>query len=181
MAPASLEQLVEAARQQQRWAERALYERTMPWVERLSFRLMSNRAEAEDVMQESYLQAFSSLSQLRENGRFEAWLRRIVVGTAHKRARRIRWWLRGGRVDPEVEHLVATDPSPERQAELSRALAVVQAMPLDLRTPFVLRHVEGMTIPEIAEATAWSERTVKRRIQDADERLKKRGVRLGPG
>jgi RNA polymerase sigma-70 factor (ECF subfamily) len=63
MAPSpSLEQLVEAARSGDRGAQRALYERTVGWVERLCFRLMRSRAEAEDVMQESYLQAFLSLA-----------------------------------------------------------------------------------------------------------------------
>lgn len=151
----------------------------MGWVERLCFRLMRSRAEAEDVMQESYLQAFLSLSQLREAARFEGWLRAVVVGTAHKRSRRIRLWGRGLRDGGELDHLEAADASPEVRAELSRVLQAVGALPGDLRIPYVLRYVEGMTVPEIAASISWSPRTVKRRIQAAAERLENRGVRHG--
>jgi len=175
----SVEQLVAAARSGDREAQRALYERTVGWVERLSFRLMRSRAEAEDVMQESYLQAFLSLAQLREASRFEGWLRSVVVGTAHKRSRRIRLWGRGLREGLELEHLESKDASPEVRAELSRVLTAIGSLPGELRIPYVLRYVEGMTVPEIAASIDWSQRTVKRRIQAATERLEKRGVRHG--
>jgi RNA polymerase sigma-70 factor (ECF subfamily) len=136
---------------------------------------MSSRAEAEDVMQESYLQAFLNLGQLRDSARFDGWLRSIVIGTAHKRTRRLRLWKRASRDGTELDHLETTDASPEVRAELSRAMALVGGLPSELRMPYVLRYVEGMTVPEIAQATSWSERTVKRRIQAALSKLEKRG------
>ena len=75
----------------------------------------------------------------------------------------------------ELDHLEAKGASPEVQAELSRAMAVVGGLPAELRMPYVLRYVEGMTVPEIAQATSWSERTIKRRIQAAVLKLEKRG------
>lgn len=62
------------------------------------------------------------------------------------------------------------------RAELSRAMALVGELS-ELRMPYVLRYVEGIRgpVPEIAQATSWSERTVKRRIQAALSKLEKRG------
>lgn len=175
---ASATRLVVAAQSGDPEAQRALYARCFPWVERLAFRLAPHRGEAEDLMQDAFSQAFLQLDRLEDPSRFEPWLRRMVVGLAHKRARRLVLFTPFKRsTDPiDFDAFQSPEASPEARAQVSRILQALERVPAAARIAFVLRHVEGMTIGEVAEATETSETTVKRRIGEATERLEKAGV-----
>lgn len=167
-----LVRLVEAARRGEQGPLRALYERCYASVERLAFRLMPHHGEAEDLIQDAFIQAFQSLDRLEDPARFEAWLRRIVIGTAHKKTRRFRLFrpvFRRASADDEPDLDDQTSPAagPEVQAELVRLARALNRLPDEERIVFVLRRVEGLTVAEIAAATELSEATVKRRLTAA--------------
>jgi RNA polymerase sigma-70 factor (ECF subfamily) len=134
--------------------------------------------EAEDVMQQAYVNAFSSLRQFEGRARFATWLTRIAVNEALARVRqRGRYEVLDDDV-PTVESLGASDPAtnPERQTfttELRDLLEwAIDALPDGAREVFVLREVEGLSTAETAASLDVSEDVVKTRLSRARATLR---------
>jgi RNA polymerase sigma-70 factor (ECF subfamily) len=120
--------------------------------------------------------AFRDLRKLSDAARFGPWLMRIAVNQAQRRFRRRRLLARLGfdtGVD-DAELAMVADPHapPDVRAELSRLDATLGGLPVALRLAWMLRHVEGCGLEEVAEQCACSLATAKRRIQQASDRLR---------
>lgn len=76
------------ARAGQAWAKEALFRRYAPLVNGLTFQLLGGDSDLDDLVQESFAQALSSLHRLRNHEIFAAWISSIVVRTANKLLRR---------------------------------------------------------------------------------------------
>lgn len=164
-------QLVEQARRGDERAFTTLYRRYARWCAGIVYRLTGNDAEIDDVLQEAFTDAAVSLDDLRDPEGFRGWLARIVVHRVHKRMskrRRFRFLTRAVEiVAPRV-----SDPADRRRVE--ELYAALEQLPPDQRIPWVLHHVEGETLPEVAKMCDVSLATVKRRIADAETRLERR-------
>ena len=75
-----------------RWAQEAFYRRYVDLVGATALRLLRHRAEAEDVVQETFLIAFQRLGQLRDSAAVKTWLVRIAISRSR---RRYRWQSQG--------------------------------------------------------------------------------------
>ena len=147
---------------------------------RVARSIVKNEAEAEDVMQQAYVNAYAHLDQFAERARFSTWLTRIAVHEALGRLRRRRR-VQEVDVSSETEGTGATltsgEPSPEQQAlaaELRLLLeGAVDALPRTSRSAFVLREVEGLSTAEAAECLGVSEDVVKTRLHRARLQLRK--------
>ena len=121
--------------------------------------------EAEDVMQEAYVQAYSHLAQFREEARFSTWLTRIAVHEALARRRRAQ--RQAPMEQAPMQEPTALD-TPEHQAgtrELAGLLErAIDELPDSFREVFVLRAVEEMSVAETAEVLDVPEDTVKTRL-----------------
>jgi RNA polymerase sigma-70 factor, ECF subfamily len=135
---------------------------------RVARAIVRDEAEAEDVMQQAYVSAYTHLAQFERRARFSTWLTRIAVHEALARRRR-RERITEMDAMPETggELWTSKGPDPEQQAltgELRRALeASVDALPESHRSVFVLRDVEGLSTAETAECLGLSEDNVKTR------------------
>jgi RNA polymerase sigma-70 factor, ECF subfamily len=141
---------------------------------RVAWALTRDAAEAEDVVQESWVRAFQRLDQVTDPARFRAWLTRVAVNEAlHRRRQHQR---RESLTDPEAEMMTEDDPeSLAAQRELRPVLeAAVSSLPDMLRVVFVLREVEGMAVADIADSLGIQEATVKTRAFRARELLRSR-------
>jgi RNA polymerase sigma-70 factor (ECF subfamily) len=122
--------------------------------------------EAEDVMQEAYVQAFRKLEQFEGRAKFSTWLTRIVVNEALARVRKRR--PHNERESDQADIVVSPMRSPEDDVsnrELGRVLEpLVDALPEEFRCVFVLRAVEGLDVAEVAESLGLSEETVRTRF-----------------
>jgi len=175
--------LVVAAQEGDHGAREKLFERYLPMVVGLSFRLFPSKADADDLVQDTFVAAFESLRRLKEPAAFAGWLRIIVVQTAHMRLRRKGLWRRLGfgaenDADFDFDQLLSPSTPPDVAAELRNVYRVLDTLPADERVALVLHRVEGWTLDEIAQATEKSLATVKRRIAHADlalQRLAKGG------
>jgi RNA polymerase sigma-70 factor, ECF subfamily len=140
-------------------------------------RLLGDRAEAEDVVQEVMLRAWQGIARFQGRSSYFTWLYRIAVNEANraldKRARRP-----AGVAIRDQELLLPGDPAddPSRQAEVSelrtalgRALA---DLPPALRTAIVLRDVEGFSTQEAAEIAGVSQAAFKSRLHQARLRVR---------
>jgi len=153
------------------WAKAELFHRNARAVNALAVRLLGRNEDVDDLVQDSFVQAFSSLDQLRDPDAFGAWLSTIVVHAAQKRHRRHRLLQRLGfcRASAlEIERLVSPSAPPEVLLELRRVYGILEQLPANLRVPFVLRKVDALEVAKIAELTGSSLATVKRRIARAE-------------
>lgn len=143
-------------------------------VYRAARAIIKDESEAEDIMQQAYVNAYSHLRQFDGRSRFSTWLTRIAIHEALARARR-----RGRYTDMDLEHpsalTVATSTAapldPERLA-FSRELGALMESSIDrlpdgAREVFILRTVEGMSTEEVAAALDVSEAAVKTRLSRA--------------
>jgi RNA polymerase sigma-70 factor (ECF subfamily) len=146
--------------------------------------ILGNHADAEDAMQQAYLNAYAHLHQYEHRGSFAGWLTRIAVHEAFARNR--------GRAEAAVTESFAGDgtdripspsPDPEQAAlssELRRDLeASIDSLPETYRPVFVLREVEGLSTAETAEALGLSEDVVKTRLRRARAMLREALARDG--
>jgi RNA polymerase sigma-70 factor (ECF subfamily) len=139
-------------------------------VYRAARSIVRDDQEAEDVMQQAYVNAFTHLRQFNRSARFSTWLTRIAINEALARVRR------RGRYEAFDDEVANVDPAtsvnssenPERQAfagELRGLLEwAIDALPGGMREVFVLRDVEGMSTVEVAECLGVSEDVVKTRL-----------------
>ena len=142
-------------------------------VYRTARAIVKDETEAEDVMQQAYVNAFVHLEQFQERAQFSTWLTRIVVNEALARRQKQIAQRSSERGD---EHGVlmefrAPQPDPERQAyaqELRRVLEdAVDLLPDGYRTVFMLRDIEGMSTAETGEGLGIGEEAVKTRLHRA--------------
>lgn len=167
--------LVLAARAGEAWASEALFRRHASLVNGLALRLVGRDGDVDDVVQDAFVTAFGSLASLKDPQAFAAWLGSIVVRKAGRLLRRRRvlraLGLGGGAAPVDVDALVSRDASPADVAELKGLYALVEALPVSVRIPFLLRRVEGYALEEIAELTRCSLATTKRRIAEGEASL----------
>ena len=175
--------LIDAARDGDEAAVRELIRRMNPRLFRIARGLVSNDADAEDVVQETYLKAFTKLETFRAEAQFSTWITRIAINTARMKLRRAELHEEYDTVteDPKASDSVLVFPnqSSERQeATLGRAQMrmflerAVTDLPADLRLPFVMREAENMSIGAIARDLSLNPVTVKTRLFRARRRLR---------
>ena len=143
----------------------------------LLLRLLGDRTEAEDVVQEVMLRAWRGISRFRGNSSYFTWLYRIAVNEANrvldKRARRPPATPIGAD-ELQLPGPAADDPSRQAEtSELRRALAQALAeLPPPLRSAIVLRDVEGLSSQEAAEIAGIGQAAFKSRLHQARLRVR---------
>jgi len=136
-------------------------------VYRVARAVVKDETEAEDVMQQAYINAFVHLKQFEERSQFSTWLTRITVHEALARRRRSK------PEDPvdTFDDMHASQPDPEHRAyagELGQIIEqAVDALPESYRVVFMLREVEGFSTNETATTLELGEEAVKTRLHRA--------------
>jgi RNA polymerase sigma-70 factor, ECF subfamily len=160
--------LAERAAEGDEWALGMLYKRHARYIAGVAWRLLGRDDEVDDVVQETFLIATQSLGTLRDASTVRAWLVRIAARRVSER------WASRGRFRRFLSGL-ATTAAPRSEPDVVHSLGALarslEAVPIELRVPWVLHHIEGMTLPEVASITGASLATVKRRIAAARSRL----------
>lgn len=178
-------ELVELARQGGENAIRTLIERNNQRLFRAARSVLRNDSEAEDVVQETYVKAFTALASFRGEASFSTWLTRIALNEAVSRLRRRRKNSDLEALDQAVSAdagLVSLFPlslvplpadTEAARSEMRQMLeTVIDGLPEGFRTVFVLRDVEGMSTEETADHLALRPETVKTRLHRARRMLR---------
>jgi RNA polymerase sigma-70 factor (ECF subfamily) len=165
-----------AARSGEPWASDALVRRHARRLNGLAFRLIGRDEDVDDLVQDSFASALTSLHRLKDPAAFGGWLCAILVRSATKVIRRRRLLRRLGlgraSLDIDLDTLLSPSTPPDDALELRRIYSLAAELPADLRIPLVLRRVEGMELEEIRELTGASLATIKRRIKKAEDLLR---------
>lgn len=143
--------------------------------------------EVEDVMQQTYLNAFRHLAQFAGEARFATWLTSIAVNEAVARRRRGRMAEARDAGDASIAVLPSREPSPESEVIGAEIRAVLEQSILQLpgryRTVLILRQVEGLSTEETAESLGIRPDAVKTRLKRArvmlrEDILQRTGISL---
>lgn len=155
-----------------------LYRAHSAHVRRVVQRMLPSSPEVDDVVQEVFLAAFQGLGGLANEGALRAWLRTVAIRRCLKVIRR-RYACKEELYGMKCAHEPATDSAQESFAQdLYLALG---ELPVELRRPWVSLRIEGLGFSGVAEAFALSPSTVKRRIREADSRIRRRVAPLSSG
>lgn len=167
-------------------AFRELLETHRDRVFNITYRMLGNRAEAEDVAQEVFITVFKTIETFREEAKFSTWLYRVTVNHCKNR---IKYLAR--RHDRDRDELDDTQTpgvngtigaplptAPDRAlegAQMEKLLQdAIQTLDPDQRSVVVLRDVEDLSIEEICEITGLPDGTVKSRLHRARLALRKK-------
>lgn len=153
-----------------------LYRRHVAYVGGMAARMLRSIDLSEDVVQDSFVIAFSKMDSLREPAAFRGWLAQIAVSQVHRRLSRQRLLrflgLDRGLDDAPLDELARDDTTAEVRSELAALDLVLQELPPRQRIAWMLRYVEGEPLEAVAEACECSLATAKRWIAAGDERVK---------
>ena len=148
------------------------YRRFAPRVFGIVQRAMGPGADAEDFTQDIFLRVFARIHTLRDPDALGSFVLSVAL-------RVIKWQLRQRRVrrilnltdDGHVPEGSSPGLDIEARAALRKFYGLMEQLPVNQRTVFSLRQIEGMDLQEIADAVGVSRATVKRRLSRARDRL----------
>lgn len=174
--------LVRRAQEGERAAFDLLVSKYQRRLMRLVSRLIHDQAEAEDVVQETFIKAYRALRHFRGEAAFYTWLYRIGINTAKNslatQGRRNHTsalqHVEKAETLEEAERLRDIETPEAMFASKQIAITVhsaMDALPLELRTAIVLRELEGLTYEEISEVMSCPIGTVRSRIFRAREAI----------
>lgn len=138
---------------------------------RFALHMLSDRSDAEEAVQDTFVRLFRALPGYREQDAFEPWLFRILGNrcrSAGARTRRHAELVEYGEV-PEQGVAAMHDGTLALREEIERAL---RALPTDQREAFLMRHVEGMSYEEMQAATGAGLSALKMRVKRACDAMR---------
>jgi RNA polymerase sigma-70 factor (ECF subfamily) len=153
----------------------------------LTYRMLNNRAEAEDVAQEVFISVFKTIETFREESKFSTWLYRVTVNHCKNRIKYLA--RRHDRDQDELDEASEQDaaaavtaprpsPRPDKAMEAAQTEKMLQEaigeLDEDHRVLVVLRDVEDLSIEEICEITGLPDGTIKSRLHRARMALRKK-------
>ena len=168
-------------------AFRELIETHRDRVFNITFRMLGNRADAEDIAQEVFITVFKTIDSFREEAKFSTWLYRVTVNHCKNRIK-----YRARRHDQhrdELTEATATDgvngviaaPGPNapdhalQGAQMEKLMQdAIAQLDEEHREVVVLRDIEDLSIEEICEITSLPDGTVKSRLHRARLALRKK-------
>lgn len=177
--------MVKACLRGKRRAQEELYQRFSVMVFRTCLRYSIDEDEANDLLQETFIKAFSKLNHFKGEGALGGWLRRVAVNICLEKIRKKNAVRKLEIVYEEEDAQFSGSDEIFHNMDLEVLLAKIQALPVGFRTVFNLYAVDGYTHVQIAQELNISEGTSKsqysrarvllmKMIREEEEEIKKR-------
>jgi RNA polymerase sigma-70 factor (ECF subfamily) len=168
-------------------AFRELVQRYTDPIYSLAYRMTGSAEEAEEAVQEVFARAYRKLDSFDPDKRFFTWLYTVALNYLRSRGRSRKRQERSKELsfDEGVEQVVGSsrEPSPEDRAMRNEAQRLIQRalgqLKEEYRTVFVLRHMEGLEVKEVAQMLGIPENTVKTKDRRAKMRMKELLMSMG--
>lgn len=161
-------ELVSRCINQERQAQKELYEKYKNTLFVLCFKYCNDKTEAEDILHDVFIEIFSKIKNFKGNGSFEGWMKRIAINTTidfFKKKSKIKF----------VDELIINDTPDEDFEEsisMQTLLKFIQELPPQYRLVFNLYVLDEFSHKEIAEKFNISESTSKSNLHRARQILK---------
>lgn len=169
-------ELIALCIKRQMHAQKNLYKRFSPKLFALACRYVSNKEDAKDILQESFIKIFENLQSFKNNGSFEGWLKRIVVNTALTKYKKNQKSVIEYSSDVNEWNDTEEDETEEgtnsfTQLDEQTILKHIQQLPDEYRIIFNLACIEELSHKEIASALGIKEETSRIRLLRARKKL----------
>lgn len=163
---------------------------------RLVFRMLGDRAEAEDLAQEVFVTVFKSIDGFRGDSKLSTWLYRVATNHCKNRIKYLQRRARGkkkefdeiaeaGAIESatmnQTSHIARPDHMVEAYEKEQILKTAIASLDEDHRTLIVLRDIENLTYDQIQEITGLAEGTVKSRLHRARHALRDKVKRMAEG
>lgn len=163
-----IEHIIKGCRQNRRKAQKQLYELYCDAMYTTAFRILKNVEEAEDALQEAFLDVFRHISSFRGDSTIGAWIKTIVVRRSLKKLKGLRFTENIDENGSEVPPDYLDDLSGEYLEQM------ILSLPEGYRTVFLLVEVEGYKHKEAGEMLGISESGSKSQLSRAKQLLRKK-------
>lgn len=160
-------ELVDACLEDNRLAQKELYDRYKQAMYTLAYRVTGDFEQAADVLQEAFLKVFKHLASFRRESTLGAWIKTIVVRTAYSQIRNNRLFLEpldGTQASDQIDWGAFSNPEYLEKA--------IMDLPDGYRAVFTLVEVEGYAHKEVADMLGISVGTSKSQLFYAKKRLR---------
>jgi RNA polymerase sigma factor (sigma-70 family) len=158
-------------------AQKALFEKFAPKMFAVCLRYMGDSDDAQDTLQDGFVKVFSKLSDFKNEGVLEGWIRRIIVNTCLDAIRKNQ----KTKFDvslTDVEYQLEYNDNGLQSLELEELMNLVQSMPNGYRVVFNMFAIEGYSHKEIGEKLGINENTSKSQYLRARSFLRERIEKL---
>lgn len=163
------EVLIEKCRKNDSRAQASIYEKYFSKMMAICMRYVKEKNEAEDIMIQGFMKAFSKIEQFKQEGSFEGWLRRIMVNESLTYLRRNKsMYLEVDIENADREPNYATLTT---HLEAEDLMKMVGELPMGYRTVFNLYAIEGYSHKEIGEQLGITVNTSKSQLSRARNML----------
>ena len=153
-------------------AAAVFYDRYATSVHRTLQSVLGRDADIPDLLQDVFIRAIDRISELQHLDQVRSWLTTIAVFTARAHIRRLarrKWLFLFSPDQTRQRHL--EPPSSDARRALRETYRTLDTLPENERIAFVLRYIDGLTLPEAAAAASTSLATLKRRLSRAEKKF----------
>lgn len=150
----------------------ALYERYAVYVGALASRILGRAAEVEDVVQDVFASAVRGLRRRDDEREIRGWFAKVTVRRCVRQLRMRRVWAVAHLdAEPSYDRLPHPGAGPDERQLIIEVYRALDRLPAHQRIAWTLHHVEGESLPHVAQLCGCSLATVKRRIAQARNKL----------
>ncbi len=157
----NLEKVIFDCKRHKRKAQILLYKQYSSYLLGVCLRYVSDKSEAEDILQDAFLKIFNNIKEYNGKGHFEAWMRKIAVNTAITHFHKHKKHYYHDDIDKVEDADVIYNVTPETEYDGKELLKLLKKMPEGYRVIFNLYAIEGFKHREIAEKLNIEENTSK--------------------
>lgn len=165
-------ELINKVIQQDRSAQFQLFELTKSMLYSICYRVLANEEEANDVLQDAYVEVFQNIRKLQHPQALISWMKTITIRKAIKESKKQIHFT------PIEDHSPATTENFDAWFDAEVLDQAIQSLPDGARTVFVLVAIEGYSHQESAKLLGISESTSKSQLHYAKTLLKSRIAKL---
>ncbi len=162
--------LIDACVNNERWAQKEIYESFYTQMLTICMRYANNKADAQDILHDGFIKVFRNITKFKKGSSLSAWIRRLMINTAidyyRKNARK--------RTEPITEafHLNAKEADAISKVSEKEILRTIQMLSPSYRIVFNLYVIEGYSHQEIGKILGIKESTSRSNLVKARSKLK---------
>lgn len=164
--------LIEQSKKGDRKAQFALYNQYVDAMFQISLRMLNNRADAEDVLQDSFVKAFKNLEQFKYESSFGAWLKRIVINNCINHLKKQKLKLVTMEDAPGTIVQEINEPKLNQLPKIEQIKEKIKELPDGFRIVLTLYLFEGYDHKEISQILNIAESTSKTQYHRAKNKLR---------